>query len=113
MAVGLGPLEKSGTTASERKGFYLTLRNPYPGAHRFRAFVEEGSGIAAERVTILPSVSTIAPGANRRILVVVDGLVPGEEVRFHLCAERIEERRVSVHARVCSKLGARRLRSAR
>lgn len=113
VAVGLGPLEKSGTTASERKGLYLTVGNPYRTAHNFRLFVEEGSGIAPGRVTIHPSTASIAPSAHRRILVIVDGLIPGEEVNFRLCAERIEERRVTVHARVCSKLGARRLRPAR
>lgn len=113
LAVGLGPLEKSGITSSERKGLYLTVSNPYRTAHNFRVFVEEDSGIAPGRVTIHPSTATIAPGAHRRILVIVDGLIPGEEVNFRLCAERIEERRVTVHARVCSKLGARRLRPAR
>ena len=29
-AVGLGPLAKEGITDSDRKGFYLTVINPYP-----------------------------------------------------------------------------------
>ena len=33
-AVGLGPLSLSGTTRTERKGFYLTLINPFARAER-------------------------------------------------------------------------------
>lgn len=113
LAVGLGPLEKSGVTASERKGLYLKLLNPYEEAHRFRVYVEEDSGIDEERVKISPSIVPLGPKAERRILVIVEQLVPGEDVQFRLCAEKIEERRVTVHARICSKLGARRVRATR
>ena len=37
-AVGLGPLAKSGVTDTDRKGFYLTLINPYPTATAFHAY---------------------------------------------------------------------------
>lgn len=109
LAVGLGPLEKSGVTGSEAKGLYLTISNPYPQARQFHAFVEPGSGIDISRVTIHPAVSTIAGDNKRRILVIVHALEPGETVSFRLCAEKIEIRKVSIHARVCSRLGARRI----
>ncbi len=113
VAVGLGPLEKSGLTASEAKGFYLTLTNPYKEPYRFRTFVDPDSPGAGDRVTILPEVALMAPESNRKILVVVRDLVPGEQFDVRVCAERIESKEVVIHARVCSKLSARRVGTVR
>ncbi len=112
-AVGLGPLQKSGVTAGPDKGFYLTITNPYPAARKFRAYVEPDTGIEASRVSILPAETAIAAGSSRRILVIIHSLTQGEEVQFRVCAEKVETGKVSIHARVCSRLGARRLRTAR
>ncbi|MBX7534103.1 hypothetical protein K3175_00360 [Qipengyuania sp. GH1] len=108
-AVGLGPLRKSGLTASDRKGFYLTLTNPYPQSDRFRAYVDPESEIDPKRISILPETMLVGSQKSRKILVVVNDLTPGEEVVFRVCAERLEEEKVIVHVRVCSKLGARRI----
>ena len=108
-AVGLGPLRKSGLTASDRKGFYLTLVNPYPQSDHFRAYIDPESEIDPKRVSILPDTMLVGSKKSRKILVVVNDLTPGEEVVFRVCAERLEEEKVIVHVRVCSKLGARRI----
>ena len=113
MAVGLGPLEKSGVTATEAKGFYLTLTNPYKQPFRFRTLVDEETPALEGRVRIFPEVALMAPESNRKVLVVVRDLVPGEQVDVRVCAERIENKEVVVHARVCSKLSARRVGTVR
>lgn len=110
-AVGLGPLTNAGITQSDRKGFYLTLINPYPAQERFRLYsVEWDSEEPVARVRIPISKPLLGPKAQRRILVIDTGLVPGEKHRFRVCAERMEPLgKELVHARVCSKLTARRV----
>ena len=110
LAVGLGPLEKSGLTDGAGKAFYLTLINPYPKAERFTA---EPIGLVdeqpAKRVTIFPAESVVAANRSRQLLVIVRGLAPGETYSFRVCAQRPPRPEETIHARVCSKLTARRL----
>lgn len=110
-AVGLGPLTHSGVTDTDRKGFYLTLINPYPAQERFRLYsVELDSERPVARVRIPISKPLVGPKAQRRILVITTGLVPGEEHKFRVCAERVQPPGEElIHARVCSKLTARRV----
>jgi P pilus assembly chaperone PapD len=110
-AVGLGPLSATGLTRTDRKGFYLTLINPYPSRERFRVYSVElnGEGPVA-RVLIPISTPLLGPKSQRRVLVVATGLAPGEEHKFRVCAERVAPAGEElIHARVCSKLTARRL----
>ena len=110
-AVGLGPLAKDGATAGDRKGFYLTLINPYPTQERFRLYsVGWDDERPLPRVRIPLSTIVLGPKAQRRILVIDTALVPGETHQFRVCAERVEPAgKALIHARVCSKLSARRL----
>ncbi|HVM37705.1 MAG TPA: hypothetical protein VM265_04890 [Sphingomicrobium sp.] len=110
-AVGLGPLKNEGVTASERKGFYLTLINPYPTQERFRLYsVEWDSEAPVPRVRIPVASPVLGPKSQRRMLVIDTGLAPGETHRFRVCAERVDPAgEAMIHARVCSKLTARRL----
>jgi hypothetical protein len=110
-AVGLGPLSKSGITDGPRKGFYLTLMNPYAAATAFRTYaIGMEDETPQPRVRILPG-ETIRLGGNsqRQLLVVADGLAPGETYEFRVCAERAQPTQEMIRARVCSKLSARRL----
>jgi hypothetical protein len=110
-AVGLGPLTLSGATRSERKGFYLTLVNPFPKAERFRLYSagwDDEQPVA--RVLIPIATPLVAANAQRRMLVIDTGLAPGEEHHFRVCAERVDRSQEGlIHARVCSKLTARRV----
>jgi hypothetical protein len=109
--VGLGPLRHEGVTASERKGFYLTLTNPYQDSQRFR-LEAIGWDDEADQPRILLPVSTprLGGGRQRRMLVVATGLKPGETLSFRVCAERDDpQAKELIHARVCAKLVARRL----
>lgn len=110
LGVGLGPLAKAGVTDGPRKAFYLTLINPYPTAVPFHAYA---IGIQDEapqaRVRILPGTVTLGGRTNRRLLVIADGLAPGETYMFRVCAERADLPEGMIHARVCSHLSARRL----
>lgn len=110
-AVGLGPLRHEGVTASERKGFYLTLSNPYPDAQRFRlAAIGWDDEIAQPRVLLPVATPRLGGGSQRRLLVVATGLRPGETMSFRVCAERDDpQAKELIHARVCAKLVARRL----
>ena len=111
-AVGLGPLSLDGVTASDRKGFFLTLINPYPRAERFRL---EPTGFADESIPagiVLPvREAMVAAGGQRRLLVIAADLHPGERRAFRICASRAEppSSKDLIHARVCAKLVARRL----
>lgn len=110
LAVGLGPLTKSGVTDGPRKGFYLTVINPYRVAQTFTLSAlapDADSGV--DRVTILPAQVTVGGGGTRTVLIVADGLTPGETYFFRVCAEKPPVPTETVHARVCSKLSARRL----
>lgn len=110
LAVGLGPLEKSGLTDGAAKAFYLTLINPYPRTERFTveplALLDESR---ATRVIIFPAEAAVAPNRSRQLLVIVRQLTLGETYIFRVCAQRPPRPEESVHARVCSKLTARRL----
>lgn len=110
MAVGLGPLSKEGITDSDRKGFYLTVINPYPHSETFMLTpLDVGAETVAPRVTIIPSRVAIGGGGNRKILVVATDLAPGERYAFRVCAEMPPKPLETIHARVCSKLTARRI----
>lgn len=112
-AVGLGPLAKSGVTDTDRKGFYLTLINPYPAATGFHAYaIGPQDETPQPRVRILPGDITLAGRTSRQILVIATGLAPGETYAFRVCAERTQTPEGMIHARVCSRLGARRLPAA-
>lgn len=114
LAVGLGPLEKAGDTMGPAKAFYLTVINPYDGPRTFRAYAEGPAGAeaqpeaAASRVSILPATMTIKAGGQRRIVVILRDLAPGETREQRICAELAQQEGM-VHARVCSKLSARRI----
>lgn len=112
-AVGMGPLAKSGITDGPRKAFYLTLINPYETATGFHAYaVGNDDETPQPRVRVLPGDVTLAGGSERRLLVVADGLAPGETYHFRVCAERANTQEGMIHARVCSRLSARRLPGA-
>ncbi|MFP5329657.1 MAG: hypothetical protein ACLGHC_05910 [Alphaproteobacteria bacterium] len=109
-AVGLGPLTHEGATASDRKGFYLTLINPYPAQERFRLYAvgwDDEAPVARVKIPVKSVV--LGPKSQRRLLVIDTELAPGEVHRFRVCAERVESNeKAMIHARVCSKLVARR-----
>jgi hypothetical protein len=110
LAVGLGPLTKQGVTDGPRKAFFLTLINPYPAAETFRAYaVGMDDEIGQPRVRIVPETSRIGGRSNRRIIVIAKDIAPGETFAFRVCAERAQQNEGMIHARVCSKLSARRL----
>ncbi len=110
-AVGLGPLTKEGSIAGPRKAFYLTVVNPEA---RSMTYVSNAIGFddeqAVGRVAIFPASIQLGAYQNRQILVIASDLQPGETFRFRVCAERAQPPEgTTIHARVCSKLTARRL----
>jgi hypothetical protein len=109
-SVGLGPLNRAGITDGPRKAFYLTLSNPYRSATAFHTYaVGADDEVAQDRVRILPGDVTLGGGTQRQLLVIAGGLAPGEVYNFRVCAERKEHAEGMIHARVCSRLSARRL----
>ncbi len=108
-AVGLGPLSKEGVTDGPDKAFYLTLYNPYAERAAFSVHaVGWDDETPASRVRTPPPMPLRAQ-SQRRFLIVASGLAPGETYRFRLCAERVTSGEEPVHARVCSRVTARRL----
>lgn len=109
-AVTLGPLQKSGITDGPGKAFYLSLANPYPTAERFLATaIGVDDEVAQPRVAVFPDDAMLGGGNRRQLLVIIRDLVPGETYTFRLCAMRMPKPQETIHARVCSKLTARRL----
>lgn len=110
-AVGLGPLAAAGSTRTERKGFYLTLINPFAQAERFRLYSAGPNDEQPVARVLIPNAMPLVPAkSQRRVLVIATGLKPGEEHIFRVCAERADRSQEGmIHARVCSKLVARRV----
>ena len=110
-AVGLGPLVEDGVIDGPRRGFSLTLMNPYRQATDFRVYaVGAEDELPQLRVTIMPASARLGAGMSRRLLVVANDLAPGEYYAFRVCAERAElPEGMRINARVCSKLSARRI----
>lgn len=110
LAVGLGPLTKEGITDSDRKGFYLTVINPYPKSETFTLTpLDATAETPAPRVSIFPARLAIGGGRTSKVLVVASGLTPRERYTFRVCAERPPLPTETLHARVCSKLTAGRV----
>lgn len=110
--VGLGPLSKEGITDGPAKAFYLTVINPYAQAERFTLSpLALDSETPAPNVTIFPSPVVVGGRAARRVLIITTRLEPGQTYVFRVCAERAPLPQETIHARVCSKLAARRVRA--
>ena len=109
LAVGLGPILKQGVTDGPAKAFYLTLINPLPKARSFIAYaLEANKEISQPRVEIFPRVTKVGGGSKLKILVIARQIQPNESFTFRVCAEQQIQKGV-IHARVCSKLTARRV----
>ena len=109
-AVGLGPLVKDGLTAGPAKAFYLTVINNGSNADVYRATaIGLSDELPQPRVQIFPSTVLIGGNTTRRILVIAKALEPGETYAFRVCADGKPKLGETIHARVCSKLSARRI----
>lgn len=110
LAVGLGPLSKAGLTDGPGKAFYLTLYNPYRERAAFTVYaVADGDETPASRVHVPVNALPLKPESTRKFMVAVTDLAPGETYRFRVCAERQLIKDEPIHARVCSRLTARRI----
>ena len=109
LAVGLSPLRKEGAVAGANKAYYLTVINPYADRREFVAY-QDGLDQNAKppQLTIHPARLAIAPRGQRRIMVIVRELAPGETRETRVCAELAKQQGM-FHARVCSTLVSRRL----
>jgi hypothetical protein len=110
LAVGLGPLKKEGVTDGSAKGFWLTVGN---SDRRTQTFIitarAEADETVQDRVVVIPDRLMVAPERTRRLLVIARALKPNERYTFRVCAEAPPVPKETVHARVCSKLTARRV----
>lgn len=114
VAVGLGPLARDSVTDGPAKAFWLTVYNPYKVRREFIAYpagIADGDA-APDAVDIRPARIALSAGAQRRILVIVRDIDPGETRRLRICAEPAQQEGL-LHARVCSRLSARRVALAR
>ena len=109
-AVGLGPLSKSGITDGPAKAFYLTLYNPYRARTAYAVYAI-GTADETPQARVRFPVKTFALRAEsgRRFMVIADGLAPGETYTFRVCAEKADDEKEPIHARVCSRITARRI----
>ena len=110
LAVGLGPLSKAGVTDGPGKAFYLTLYNPYRERAAFTVYaVADGDETPEPRVRVPVNALPLKPESTRKFMIAVTDLAPGETYKFRVCAERQLIKDEPIHARVCSRLTARRI----
>lgn len=112
-AVGLSPMKNEGLTDGDAKGFWLTVSNPERQSRTIlvTAFsMTEETGVS--RVVIIPEHLLVGPERTQRVLVIARSLQPDERFAFRVCAETPPHPEETLHARVCSKLTAHRVRLA-
>lgn len=110
LAVGLGPLTKAGVTDGPDKAFYLTLFNPYARRTSFTVYaVGAEDETVPSRVRVPAGPIPLRAQGARKFTVVAGGLTPGEIYSFRVCAEKLVTEEGPIHARVCSRITARRL----
>jgi hypothetical protein len=110
LAVGLGPLTKTGITDGPDKGFYLTLYNPYKQRVPFTVYaVGAADEIPQDRVRVPLKPIPLNAESARKFMIVAGQLAPGETYAFRVCAERFTAKEEPIHARVCSRITARRV----
>lgn len=108
LAVGLGPLSKEGVTYGPVKAFYLELINPYPTARSYSLYaIEADSDQPVGDTQIVPDRIILAGERTRKLVVLLRALSPGETRTVRVCAQ-LTHQEGAIHARVCSKLIARR-----
>lgn len=113
-AVGLGPLKKEGVTGGSAKGFWLTVSNERRQPQTIILSARSATAEALEeRVVVIPDRLLVGPERTRRVLVMARSLQPDERYTFRVCAEAPPEPKETIHARVCSKLTARRIAPVR
>ncbi|URW74759.1 hypothetical protein M9980_09245 [Sphingomonas donggukensis] len=103
-------MRKEGVTDGPDKAFYLTLFNPYAERAAFTVYAigaEDEATPARVRVPAMPL--PLRAQAARKFTIVAGGLAPGESFTFRVCAEKMVMKEQPIHARVCSRLTARRL----
>lgn len=110
-AIGLGPLSQTGLIDGPNRAFELVMFNPYQTSEHFRAYaVAADDETSQPRVSLSPESTILGSGQTRRLLVIAHDLQPGESFAFRVCAERdVPPEGIAIHARVCSKLTARRI----
>ena len=109
-AVGLGPLVKQGVSDGPAKGFYLTLINPYAERAQFAVYaIGADDDVIQHRVEVPIGPLALRARTNRKFMIVAGALTPGETYTFRVCAERVTQEEAPIHARVCSRITARRL----
>lgn len=110
IAVGLGPLRKEGVTDGPNKAFYLTLFNPYKARANFTVYaVGADDELTPARVRVPMGPLPLRAQGARKFTIVAGGLAPGETYTFRVCAEKVIPEEEPIHARVCSRITARRL----
>lgn len=110
VAVGLGPLSKQGVTDGPAKGFYLTLINPYAERAQFAVYaIGPNDDVIQRRVEVPVGPIALRAKTTRKFMIVAGELTPGETYAFRVCAERVTQEEAPIHARVCSRITARRL----
>lgn len=110
-AVGMGPLSKMGMTDGAEKAFWLSVMNPADQPRTFTLYALDEDWQPLEGVDVRPKSPRIAARRQTRVLAIVRGLAPGESRVVRVCAEELFQEG-QIHARVCSKLTARRIPAA-
>lgn len=106
---GLAPLRKDGATPSDRKAFYVNVKNPYASRLKFRLDVMESDyWKPASNAWVFPQEMTIAPNGGRRVTLIMEIPDDANERTIALCATA-PDLETAVLPRVCGTYSGRRL----
>lgn len=108
-AQGLSPMQKTGSTPSDRKLFRLSIINPYPKEMRYELSAEDvHTQHMQSDVKFTGRTGSLPPQSQRKILVVIP--VPEGRRDIRICL-RFPELQGTVRPRVCGDYSAVALRS--
>ncbi len=83
---GVSPLRKQGPTPSDRKAFYITIKNPYDKSYAFKLDVMEPDfAQLAENAWVFPKEIIVAPKRGRRVTLIMEIPDDATERTVSLC----------------------------
>jgi len=96
----MGHQALTGETLYDKRAFYLVLMNRTQTARKLKVTGLNADYSPSSRLKVKTPAVVVGPNRNRRVLVFVDGLVPGERLEQLACVSEKKNKAF----RVCTQL---------